>query len=404
MSRSGLPFRTVTVLHGLLAALLTCAIAGCGGRGSTAGPPSDLIFAGDMVVLGYNDLGMHCMNQDFSQFMILPPYNTLHAQVIDRSGERPRIVTSDVTVSYTIPSNTHSSDKTNFWTYALQLLGVPLAPDVGLTGNGLSGAMTPTADNDWAVTGIPMTPITDSGQEDAYQLATVTVRGSHSKVLAQTRAVVPVSWEISCILCHNGDDAPASVLEAHDSLHGTNLASQTPVRCGSCHAQAPLGALGQGQPGVSSLSQAMHLAHASRMEDVMAGLDGMECYACHPGKRTRCLRDVHYSAGMDCHNCHESMSAVGSPSRRPWVDEPRCGNCHNKAGSTYEQPGKLYRDSVGHHGVHCAACHGSPHAITPTVVAADNMQASGIQGHTGPINTCTVCHHSQPSGEFQHRF
>ena len=42
-----------------------------------------------MVVLGYNELGMHCMNQDFSELMILPPYNTLHAQVIDRERRAP---------------------------------------------------------------------------------------------------------------------------------------------------------------------------------------------------------------------------------------------------------------------------------------------------------------------------
>ncbi len=46
------------------------------------------------VVLGYNDLGMHCMNQDFSQLCILPPFNNLHAQVIDRRGEEPRIASS----------------------------------------------------------------------------------------------------------------------------------------------------------------------------------------------------------------------------------------------------------------------------------------------------------------------
>ncbi len=39
------------------------------------------------VVLGYNDLGMHCMNQDFSHRCILPPYNSLHAQVIQIGRE-----------------------------------------------------------------------------------------------------------------------------------------------------------------------------------------------------------------------------------------------------------------------------------------------------------------------------
>ena len=32
-------------------------------------------------VLGWNDLGMHCMDSDYSVFSILPPFNNLHAQV-----------------------------------------------------------------------------------------------------------------------------------------------------------------------------------------------------------------------------------------------------------------------------------------------------------------------------------
>ena len=99
---------------------------------------------GRFIAFGYNELGMHCMNQDFSEFMLLPPYNNLRAQILERGGEDPRIVTSGVTVNYTIPSNTHSSDKTNFWTYAQALLGATPAPDVGLTGHGLSGTMALT--------------------------------------------------------------------------------------------------------------------------------------------------------------------------------------------------------------------------------------------------------------------
>lgn len=360
-------------------------------------------MVGQMVVLGYNDLGMHCMNEDFSTLMILPPYNTLRAQVIDRSGEEPRIVTSGITVSYSIPGNTHSADKTNFWTYVKALTGIPVPPNVGLTGNRLSGAMSPSGDNDWIVTGIPITPIMDAGIENAYPLSQITVRTAGGSV-AQTRAVVPVSWEISCSLCHNDDKAPANVLVAHDRLHGTHLAASAPVRCGSCHAQPPLGALGAGKPGVPSLSSAMHTSHAPRMDDVSVVLGGVACYACHPGQRTKCLRDVHFSKGMTCADCHDSMEAVGSATRSPWVDEPRCGDCHHKAGSTYEQPGKLFRESKGHHGVHCAACHGSPHAITPTITAADNVQAIGVQGHAGPIDTCTVCHRTRPDDAFEHRF
>jgi len=53
---------------------------------------------GNYTLLAWNDLGMHCMDgMDFSVFAILPPYNTLHAQLKDKSG---RLVSSGVTLTY----------------------------------------------------------------------------------------------------------------------------------------------------------------------------------------------------------------------------------------------------------------------------------------------------------------
>jgi hypothetical protein len=382
---------------------LMYSLPGCGGGGGGGGvgDPGGAVTVGDFVVLGYNDLGMHCMNQDFSEIMILPPFNNLHAQVIDRTGENPRIVTSGITVQYEIPGNTTSSDKTNFWTFSQALLGMSPPPDVGLTGNGLAGTMTPTGANDWIASGIPITPTIDAGTENAYQLATITVTSGASTV-ATTRAVVPVSWEISCDLCHSapGISVATDILRKHDFLHGTNLQSQKPVACGKCHEQPPLAPLGlTGQAGVPTLSSAMHSSHASRMG--AAGLS-VPCYACHPGVRTRCLRDVHLSAGKNCMFCHGDMAAVGSPARRPWVDEPRCADCHARAGFQFEQAGTLYRDSKGHHRVHCEACHGSPHAILPSVVAADNVQSTALMGRAGTINKCGVCHRRTPDEGFNH--
>lgn len=54
--------------------------------------------AGSYVVLAWNDLGMHCYNPDFADLAVLPPYNTLWAQVI-RVGDPPQIVTSGITVT-----------------------------------------------------------------------------------------------------------------------------------------------------------------------------------------------------------------------------------------------------------------------------------------------------------------
>ena len=352
----------------------------------------------EITVLAFNDLGMHCMNEDFSELMILPPYNVLHAQVIAR-GFAPKILDEGVTVEYSVPGNTTSADKTNFWDYVDDLMGVDLEPNVGLTGNGLAGTMVATGDNDWFATGIPITPIMDDETENAYPLARV-VATRDSGDTASTQAVVPVSWEIRCDLCHDEDgvSTETDILREHDEEHDTNLEASKPVMCGQCHAQLPLGTAGQ--QNIPSLSRAMHGAHANRMGE--ANLD-VSCYACHPGQQTQCLRGVHFSKGLTCVSCHGDMTSVANENREPWKDEPKCGSCHTRAGFQFEQDGKLFRESKGHHGVHCAACHGSPHAITPTVVDEDNVQAVEHQGHAGVIDTCTVCHISPMMG-FDHKF
>lgn len=387
----------LVVLPGLLIMAATSLLFGCGGGGGGGGTNSPT-----PVVLAWNDLGMHCMNEDFSEICILPPYNTLCATVIDRSTDEPRILTSGVTITYGVPGNTHSADKTNFWTYAQALLGASPAPNVGLTGNGLTGTMVPAAgQNWWTATGIPITPIDDTGKLNPYNLALVSAKPS-AGALALTRAVVPVSWEMRCDLCHKtaGISTATDIINKHVAKHTTDTPLTRPVLCAQCHAEPNLGTTGD--PGVPSLSQAMHGSHASRM--AAAGLAN-PCYACHPGVQTQCLRDVHYSKGMTCVDCHGDMNAVADPRRRPWVDEPKCGSptCHHKAGSEYEQSGARYRDSHGHSNVACPACHGSPHAIAPSVEPNDNVQAIALQGHAGTIDTCTVCHRQQPGDPFFHR-
>ena len=70
--------------------------------------------AGDYLVLAWNDLGMHCYNRDFQDIGVLPPWNTLWAQVI-RVGDPPQIVTAGITVTFVFTDNTYSVGKSNFW-------------------------------------------------------------------------------------------------------------------------------------------------------------------------------------------------------------------------------------------------------------------------------------------------
>lgn len=350
-----------------------------------------------LVVLGYNELGMHCMNEDFSELAILPPFNTLRAQVIKR-GNNPDLVSEEAVVTYSIPNNTRSFDKTNFWSFDEALFGVSLPIDVGLTGHGFSGTMSATPSGHWEATGIPVTPIDDTGRPNPYPLAVINV--SFDGMTGSTHAVVPVSTEISCNLCHFGEgiSTATDILRDHDALHGTTLELQKPVLCAGCHADNALGT--PGVPGVPNLSSAMHASHAGHMG--MVQLENT-CYACHPGIRTQCQRDIHLANDIQCITCHGDMATVGNPARQPWIDEPKCSSCHSRPGFDFEQPGKLFKDSIGHGGVHCAACHGPPHAITPAVTDVDNMQAISYQGHSGVIDTCTVCHSVQPSEPFFHR-
>ena len=68
----------------------------------------------DYLIISWNDLGMHCANKDFSKICVLPPYNNLKAQVILRGNATtlPQLITSDISVNYSIPGNTISTNKT----------------------------------------------------------------------------------------------------------------------------------------------------------------------------------------------------------------------------------------------------------------------------------------------------
>lgn len=367
-------------------------------------------------ILGWNDLGMHCMNESYANLAVLPPFNTVWAQVV-APGYVPRVVTQSVTVEYSIVDNTYSAGKTDFWQYAPQLFGVSLPPDVGLTGARLSGTMSAKLAS-YSVEGIPLTQYRDSAPNTPYpyQLAHLVARSaSTGDILAETYSVAPVSTEMHCDYCHfDGGvedvatgNVETNILTVHDMEESTQLMSNRPVLCASCHASNALGA--PGQPDVPNLSRAMHKKHGELEPVVRNGgtvpassttVDPQSCYNCHPGEQTQCLRDVMYANGLECTDCHGSMLSVANESRRPWIDEPKCGTCH--AAQYAENVNTLYRNSVGHGGMYCEACHGSPHAIFPTNQANDNLQSIALQGHAGTLSDCRVCHTVIPQGAGPH--
>ena len=366
-----------------------------GGTGSTPVPvPPPGSQLGDYSLTAWNDLGMHCMDgTDYSIFSILPPYNNLHAQLIDRKTET--LVSQGVTLTYEAmedPSgsiNTTSASKTNFWTYVQALYGANPAPEMGLAGKPMA-SRTPAEldyrpDHGWfEAEGIPLTPFDDNGSVNFYPMVRVVARDSGGNALAEARVVLPVSHEMNCAACHSstndttnpaliaarpdagwvfdGDperDWKKNILRLHDEKQLGNADYQAaltakgyeatglyasmehgkPTLCASCHASNALP--GTGYSGIAPLTQVLHASHGA-VTNPLSGLvlndtqDRGACYMCHPGAVTQCLRgamgkatDSNGDAAMSCQSCHGSMAAVGSPLRAGWFNEPNCQSCHH---------------------------------------------------------------------------
>lgn len=357
---------------------------------------NSLVSADEYIIIGWNDLGMHCSNENFSSIVILPPYNNILAQVIKKGDANtlPQIITTGMRITYEIPGNTYSVGKTDFWNYEDLLFGVTLLADIGLQGHGLTGELESVGTH-YTVEGVPLTPYTDADlvHEDPFQLGLLKLYDQSNNLVATTQPVIPVSNEINCVSsgCHSSEQ---NILNEHEDEGGFNP-NNLPILCANCHASNALGMAGN--PNLPSLSEAIHKKHGDKTNN---------CYKCHPGPNTQCYRDVMKTEhNFTCQTCHGSVKNVGesiSNGREPWFEEPSCGapQCH---GSQYaEEPGKLYRQSHGHGGLLCSACHGEPHAILPSENPRDNVQNIALQGYAGTLNKCEVCHGVTPSGAGPH--
>ena len=370
--------------------------------GTQAIPAKNMTY----MVFAWNDLGMHCDQDDYSYFMVLPPYNTLHVQVLDRNG--PNVLNaSNVTVSYSFPKKTDSTLHTNFWSYAAQY-GFNVARNVGISGTPLAGNMQQDSHGlGFVATGIPITPYDDDGTWDPYGTAVISVKDSSSGAVLQTANVVaPVSTEMMCVNCHAASNPQLDILQRHDQHNGTTLASDQAKgivhACSQCHSDNALGA--PGTPGVESLSLAMHNFHKDKMTSTATAANTTpDCYNCHPGPKTQCMRGIMFRAGKSCHDCHGDMYGMTSSlqaGRQAWLQEPQCGSCHGSQHA--ENSSTLYRNSILQNAItgdmnnkfYCEACHNGTHGEYTTANDADPTIPQKFQGDSYWIWNCTVCHTS----------
>ncbi len=342
-------------------------------------------------VLAVNDLGMHCMDREYSVFSILPPFNVVHAQVMwpDATGKPVLQDSTRVDVRYDAIAdrlgsiNSTSKTKTDFWQHAQALFGAQLAPGQGLLGMYMpADAPQPgpqpmsydATKKMFGAPGIPITPTDDSGLTNTYPLLRISAydRASGQR-LASADIVVPVAQETDCQNCHATGQSAATgggitwsndpdlevqtkrnILIRHDHDEGTQLLAAQPVLCASCHYSPALDLSGAGpqgqQLGKPTMSYAMHNHHGKLLDSggqpvfPPNGTAQQTCYQCHPGAQTECARGAMNTGGMECLNCHGDMLSVGGEfnlaaggsidgtndfhARRAWTDLPRCQSCH----------------------------------------------------------------------------
>ncbi len=78
------------------------------------------LSAATAAVLGWNNLGMHCMDSDYSVFSVLPPYNTIEAQLIVGgvlvTNNGSYTLTYEAAADPDLSINSSSINKGNFYT------------------------------------------------------------------------------------------------------------------------------------------------------------------------------------------------------------------------------------------------------------------------------------------------
>jgi hypothetical protein len=362
---------------------------------------TDIGNTGKYTLVAWNDLGMHCVDgKDYSVFSILPPYNNLHAHLISKDLTTGKSITSGVTLTYeavadtTGSINTSSVNKTNFWDWVLAIFGGRPADNHGLnlsdpTVSNPTPNLTPavmsynTSKGWWEAEGIPVTPYDDKGVKNYYPMVKVVAKDVNGTIIATTKAVLPVSDEMTCAACHastsnyasakpsagwvNNTTSPEkdwkqNILRLHDEkfpnaiatanmaasyTKGTLLATAAagqPVLCAACHKSNALGT--PLKTGIKPLTEALHAKHSTVINpdtnlSMNSSTNRDSCYKCHPGSTTKCLRGVMGNAkksngtnAIDCQSCHGPMSNVGKTGREGWLDQPNCQQCHDRNGTS----------------------------------------------------------------------
>ncbi|HEY6872141.1 MAG TPA: hypothetical protein VI298_05355 [Geobacteraceae bacterium] len=328
--------------------------------------------ADSFKIIAWNDLGMHCACPTFAGFLLLPPFNTVKAQVIHVS---PSVLSpSDgISVTYSLAEETDASLQADPYfsqwiTYSPKLFPgfqpVVNGKVVGIAGKGITGTMDYDS-NALAFTavGIPAYPVTTGNtakdimtdplggpNRDPYITMNLTAKLNGTTV-ATTSTVVPVAFG-GCCTCHlnlaaaNGyPKTPTGSFAYMGKMHGQNGSkidfnyldptgdgTSGPIRCSWCHWDPAMGeTAAPGLPNVwpnyvimpgapftkadikvsqYSFSDVLHRFH-TQDNLVLTQYDpsiANNCYDCHPGNGVNCFRGTHKTKALWCIDCHGNLN------------------------------------------------------------------------------------------------
>jgi len=378
------------------------------GSGAVTSTAVASVAASTHVLMAYNDLGMHCSCPGAETFLILPPYNTIKAQLFKRGGD-PSLVTSGITLSYAMVENTDANLQADpyfaNWIKFSPKMFPGFQPVVSgkvksITGIGLSGSMTyNSTKKSWIAEGIPAFPVVTGTSTDImtdplggpnrtpYLTANITAKDSTGKVLASTSTVVPVAFG-GCCTCHldlgsqNGYPAtPMGSFQYMGYLHGgkgtahkidfakidpdgDNVAG--PIRCSWCHWDPAMSeAAAPGLPNVWPNYKILAGANFTKSDVKVSTMSFSEVLHKFHSQSSVVLTQYDPNIAKNCYDCHPGNNV----------------NC--------------YRDKMSTNGVWCTDCHGDLNKRVATNQLKQPWQQSTLPTCTAPspgVTSTFACH------------
>jgi hypothetical protein len=411
--------------------------------------PVKVVSKNNYILLAATNQGMHFQVVAPGKLGLLTPPSHIKAQLIKR-GEVPELITEGVELEFSVLDPQPKLHTPGYWSELKKYFKYLSAPKGKLRFNPEAGVFESAP--------LVLEPFDQGGGTRPFPAFGITAKDVASgKVLVSTVLTTAVSAEMGCGQCHGGGSAlnggglsaatVEDMMQKHDRKMRSNLLkrSQTEqIFCQECHGDPSMGQ--EGDPKLLNVSAAIHGLHAVYLSDK----EEDACLSCHPTNaegEPRSLRGIHARVEVTCFDCHgyledhaaallKKEAEAGKPGaktllallkprkvesldevnpRRPWVNEPDCLSCHvdfavpseaDAYNQWTESKAELYHNRKGETGsVGCISCHGSPHALYPTLSNKDSAQPVQYQNNPYPMGAnlkCTVCHTVDMDDEAHH--